>query len=303
MGPEPQKTQTSSSSAMVRIHEKTKPTKRRYTFPGVHNVFYVIPTRDCDYKQRWVYRDRAKDKQSSYNSISQFWHKWMSNPSVTKSTINNIINIHHKITSTQDMWSALMIQLNKSEENVWIYGRNKTEANRSKAIYKEKWSEIVTLCKKQIIDMEQQQNDPKAVPCVGEEEEEEDDDVKATNTNSHDNKYQTPNIRKNMQKRTSSQQQLLLPSLPSTAKVQNRYSLRSQSRTFTPLQDIESGIDHSTNIQFSSDRVPNGISIADDVGCRHRYIHENVMFELVTKSIQGTLEQHLESIDEKLSCV
>ena len=101
-----------------------------------------------------------------------------------------------------------------------MYGRNETEANKSKAMYKEKWSGIVTLCQKQIIDVEQQQTEPKNVSYIGEEEKEEDDDVKGMNAISHDQKCQTPNVRKNMQKRTSSQQQLLVPSLPSTAKVQ-----------------------------------------------------------------------------------
>ena len=80
-------------------------------------MFHLIPTRNCNYTQRWVYRDGTIDKQSLYDSISQFWNKWMANPSVKelhaswkvaarqkrRANINGIIN--QSVAENEDLES------------------------------------------------------------------------------------------------------------------------------------------------------------------------------------------------------
>ena len=72
---------------------------------------------------------------------------------------------------------------------------------------------------------------------------------------------------------------------------------------------MEVDVNHCTNIKLDADQIPNGISMTDDDGHHHRYIHENVMHELMMmhelmiKSIKGILDQHMVSMANKLSYV
>ena len=103
-----------------------------------------------------------------------------------------------------------MVQWNEAKDDQWVYGHNKEESNNSKAMYKEKWGEILTSCNEQLIVVNTTPKHQKnqSVEATRNDDDDEDEDDKEVNANSQE--CQTLHISKQIQQRKSSQKQQLL---------------------------------------------------------------------------------------------